>query len=240
MEWFETWFDSEYYHILYKSRDEKEAEYFIQNLIEHLKLDKEAKVLDLACGKGRHAEILAKNNFNTIGVDLSENSINEAKKLEKKNLHFFTHDMRLPIDNKFDAIFNLFTSFGYFSDTSENLKVLKSIETMLNINGVVIIDFMNAEKVIRNLVKKETKVIDNIQFEIERSVENGIITKSISFEDKGQYFKFYECVQALTLNDFKQIIEKTTLKIKSTFGDYKLSKYNPESSDRLILELVKK
>ena len=58
MSWFINWFDSPYYHILYKNRDEKEAEFFIENLVQYLNLKKRSKLLDIACGKGRHVFVV--------------------------------------------------------------------------------------------------------------------------------------------------------------------------------------
>ncbi|MBC7524978.1 MAG: methyltransferase domain-containing protein, partial [Flavobacterium sp.] len=112
--WYASWFDSPYYHILYKDRNYREAQIFMDNLTRYLNLPEKAKVLDLACGKGRHSIYLNQLGFEVTGVDLSENSILEAKKNENESLHFNVHDMRNPFHQKFDAIFNLFTSFGYF------------------------------------------------------------------------------------------------------------------------------
>ena len=93
MSWFTNWFDSKYYHILYKNRDINEAKFFIENLITKLDL-KDKKILDLACGKGRHARLFNELGFNVVGIDLSLNSINEAKIFENKTLKFFQLDMR--------------------------------------------------------------------------------------------------------------------------------------------------
>jgi len=59
-EWFKSWFDSDYYHILYAHRDEKEAEVFLSNLIQKLKIKQGSSILDLGCGRGRHARLLKK------------------------------------------------------------------------------------------------------------------------------------------------------------------------------------
>src|SRR5690554_6600617 len=127
-EWFETWFDTPYYHILYQNRDFSEAEKFINNLLDYLKLPKDANCLDLACGKGRHSVFLNKKGLQVTGVDLSENSIQEAKPFENETLKFDTHDMReVYKKNTYDIVFNLFTSFGYFDSSEDNLKVLKSV-----------------------------------------------------------------------------------------------------------------
>src|SRR5690606_34846729 len=99
---------------LYQNRDEEEAAIFIEKLIAVTELKKGAKILDLACGKGRHSIQLNKLGFNVIGIDLSVNSIARAKKYENETLRFAVQDMREAIaGEKFDAIFNLFTSFGY-------------------------------------------------------------------------------------------------------------------------------
>jgi len=236
MEWFETWFDSEYYHKLYKNRDGVEAERFINNLISHLKLPVESNVLDLACGKGRHSFFLNQKGFITTGVDLSPNSISCANQFKNNTLHFEVKDMRESFcKNEFDAIFNLFTSFGYFDSKTENLKVLIAIEDMLKESGVFVIDFMNAKKVIDNLVENETKTIDDIGFKLSRFYRNGNIEKHIDFNDKNEAFHFEEKVQALFLKDFEMLINQTNLKIDSIFGDYNLNAFNEDISDRLII-----
>ena len=236
MEWFETWFDSEYYHKLYKNRDNEEAEKFINNLISNLQLKSNANILDLACGKGRHSIFLNNIGFKTMGVDLSPKSIASARKFNNPNLRFEVRDMRESFcENQFDAIFNLFTSFGYFESKTENIKVLKAIENMLKNNGVFVIDFMNSNKVIGNLVEEEIKFIDQINFQLKRTYINGSILKSIDFTDKEKDFHFTEKVQALFLEDFQYLISKTNLKIDSIFGDYNLTPFDRELSDRLII-----
>ena len=234
--WFSTWFDTEYYHILYKNRDYKEAEQFINGLVNHLALPEQSDVLDLACGKGRHSLTLFANGYRVLGVDLSPNSIDEASKFSNDQLSFKVHDMRQPLANaQFDGIFNLFTSFGYFDDIEDNLRVLLSIEHMLKADGKFVIDFLNAEKVIKTLVPYEEKEIDGICFKISKTIENGFIVKTINFEDKGEQFQFQEKVQALTLDHFKVMLDKVGLEICEVFGDYDLNTYNSTDSNRLII-----
>ena len=238
-EWFATWFDSEYYHILYKDRDYQEAEIFMQNLVAFLKLPKQSHILDLACGKGRHSVYLNKIGFTVTGMDLSKNSIAYAKQFENPNLHFKVHDMRLPFPERYDAIFNLFTSFGYFNDDQTNIKVLLNIKNALDENGIAVIDFMNVNYVKKHLVPQEKVVKDNITFNISRKIENQKIIKDISFTVNGTKFHFQEKVQFLTLNTIKDYISATNLKLKHTFGDYQLKEFDAENSKRLILVLEK-
>lgn len=233
--WFETWFDSPYYHILYKDRNDTEAQLFMDNLTHYLNLPEEAKILDLACGKGRHAIYLNQLGYDVTGVDLSENSIKEASKSSNDTLHFKVHDMRVQTEEKYDAVFNLFTSFGYFENEEDNFKTLAAIKNSLTEYGFAVIDFMNANYVIDNLVPEEVKTVDGIDFHIKRYVADGHIHKEIDFEDKGQKFLFTEKVRALTLQDFEQMMEKADIYLLDIFGDYKLRKFYKNDSERLIM-----
>lgn len=233
-EWFSTWFNSPYYHLLYDNRDEREAEGFLKNLVSHLSIESNKKVLDLACGAGRHSIVLSELGVEVEGCDLSPNSIIEAQSKSKNTIPFFVHDMRNPLEKKYDFILNLFTSFGYFDNLDDNLKVLNSIHDALNPNGFIVIDFMNAEKVIRDLKLRQEITKGEVLFSIKREVTNQRIVKSIAFQDKGQSFFFQEKVQALTLSDFKELFQQANLELIETFGSYHLEAFDVSSSDRLI------
>lgn len=233
--WYASWFDTPYYHILYKDRDYTEAQLFMDNMTEYLNLPEKAKVLDLACGKGRHSVYLNQLGYDVTGADLSENSIAAASEHSNDSLHFTVHDMREPFDEKFDAIFNLFTSFGYFENDDDNLKTLKAIHESLNDYGLAVIDFMNVQQVIRNLVASETKTVEGIDFQIKRYVKDDHIFKEIDFEDKGEKFHFVEKVKALTLTDFQQMMDDAGIYLLDTFGDYRLRKFSEKESERLIM-----
>jgi len=238
--WFENWFDSPYYHILYKHRDEDEARVFINNLLVFLKLPAGSKVLDQACGKGRHAIYLYEHGLDVTGIDLSEESIKHTKQFENDRLSFFVHDMRKTFRiNYFDLILNLFTSFGYFENLKENLAVVNAAKAGLKPKGKYVIDFMNVNKVKEMLISHEEKILEGIDFKISRHVENKVIVKEIEFSDKGQDYHFYERVEALTLPDFEELFKPAGLKILHLFGDYSLKPFNQQSSDRLILVVEK-
>lgn len=233
--WYASWFDTPYYHILYKDRDYAEAQSFMDNLTNYLNLPENGKILDLACGKGRHSVYLNKLGYDVTGVDLSEQSINYAKQFENDSLRFDVHDMTKPYPETFDAVFNLFTSFGYFENDDCNLRTIEAIKAELNTFGFGVIDFMNANYVINNLVAEDTKTVEGITFHQKRSVKNGYIVKNISFEIDGEQYNFEERVKALTLDDFNRLFEKAGVYLLDVFGDYKLKKYHPETSERLIM-----
>jgi SAM-dependent methyltransferase len=233
--WFSTWFDSPYYHILYKNRNEEEAQVFMDNVTHYLNMPENGTILDLACGKGRHSIYLNKLGYQVTGVDLSENSIAVANESSNESLRFKTHDMREPMNETYDAVFNLFTSFGYFDTYEDNIKTLKAIKDSINEYGFGVIDFFNADFIIENLVAEETKEIDGITFNIKRFVENKKIIKEIRFEDKGETYNFTEKVSAFTLADFESMMEEAGIYLLEIFGDYKLKKFYKTQSDRLIM-----
>jgi SAM-dependent methyltransferase len=233
--WFTSWFNTKYYHLLYKSRDDQDAQLFMKHLTNYLNIPENGSILDLACGKGRHAVYLNSLDYKVTGVDLSGNSIDHAKKFENESLHFAVHDMRTSYPEKFDAVFNLFTSFGYFEDENDNIKTIKAIQSSLNEYGFGVIDFMNVDFIIENLVPEETKTVENIEFHIKRYLKNNFIYKEIRFTDANEDYFFTEKVQAISLNDFKTYFEKANITLLDIFGDYKLNKFDSKNSNRLIL-----
>lgn len=130
--------------------------------------------------------------------------------------------MRKPLGEKFDAIFNLFTSFGYFESDLDNIETLQSIKDSLTEYGFAVIDFMNSNYVIDNLVPSETKTVDDITFNIKRYVDDGFIVKEIAFDADGKSLNFKEKVRAFTIEDFTKMMNENGIYLLDTFGDYKL------------------
>lgn len=239
-EWFEEWFDSPYYPILYQNRNDEEAEKFLTKLIQFLNITANQNIIDLACGRGRHSIFLNKKGYQVTGVDLSVQSILHAKKLENKNLHFKVADLRyLKMEENFNIALNLFTSFGYFDCLDTNIKVLSNIYNLLEPNGLLVIDFFNLESTLKNLVGHEEKTVNGVNFTINKNVQSGNIVKQILVQDNEQKFTFYEKVQALSLHDFETCLTKANFKITKTFGNYELAEFNLANSNRLIIIAVK-
>lgn len=234
-EWFASWFDSPFYHILYKDRDYTEAQHFMDNLTNYLNIPEGGNILDLACGKGRHSIYLNTLGYNVTGIDLSQNSIAHAKQFENDTLHFNVHDMSTHYNAKFDAVFNLFTSFGYFDKEEDNLNTIKAIKTEINQSGFAVIDFMNSEYVIDNLVAEDVKIVDGIAFTQKRRVEDGYIIKDITFTADNKDYSFQERVRGFTLADFEALFNKAGVYLLDIFGNYKLQKFHAKQSERLIM-----
>jgi SAM-dependent methyltransferase len=240
MPWFESWFNSHYYHILYQHRNERDAEVFLDHLLEYLKPVPGSSMLDLGCGKGRHSVYLNNKGYTVTGIDLSEESIQYCRNFENNTLSFFVHDMRrLFRVNDFDYVFNLFTSFGYFEKDSENMAAIKNACNSLKKGGRLVIDFLNSTYVRNHLVNYEEIELNNIRFRISRVFENGFFLKDIRFSDQGQDFHYTEKVAGLTLADFERYLLTCGMKIENLSGNYDLQPFNEASSPRLIITATK-
>jgi SAM-dependent methyltransferase len=240
-EWFEDWFDSKYYHILYGNRDTAEAELFMENLLLFLKPPKHARIHDLCCGKGRHSVFLSSKGFEVTGSDLSAESIAYATQFENESLTFYVNDMRQLIRvNYFDYVFNLFTSFGYFKSDRDHDKVLNAVHDSLKPGGIFVMDFLNSEKMCKMLVGEETKEAEGIVFHITKSLHPGYFEKEIRFNDNGKDYRFLEKVRAFSKADFEALFARAGFTILHFKGNYILDDFDAAVSDRLIVIAQKK
>ncbi len=235
--WFSEWFDSAYYHKLYFERDETEAENFINRLMERLKPAPGSTMLDIACGRGRHAKFLAEKGFDVTGLDLSQSSIEFALQYEQENLHFFQHDMRLPFrTNYFDHVFNFFTSFGYFRTEREHYNAIRTIANALKPGGTFVIDYLNVHYAEDHMVHKTEKQIDDINFLITKWYDEDHFFKKIEVEDEmlDEPLVYTEVVAKFSLGDFNDMLAYQGLQIQEVYGDYQFSDYHVRNSPRLI------
>ncbi len=237
-EWFQDWFNSPYYHKLYFERDEEEAAAFLKRLLLHLKPLPNSRMLDVACGMGRHSLLLSNEGFDVTGIDISHDSIAVARKWENDHLHFLQHDMRLPFYiNYFHYAFNFFTSFGYFNTDREHYNGIRTIAQSLRKGGLFVVDYLNVHFAIDHFVHKEEKMINNINYSITRWYDEKHFFKKIIVEDETQEipFEFTEKVARFTLGDFNDMFSFHQLQVQEVFGDYSFNAYDFRKSPRLIL-----
>ena len=236
--WFKDWFNSPYYHQLYFTRDENEAGAFINLLIDHLNPPNMSEMLDVACGKGRHSFQLADKGFTVTGIDLSEDSIREAKKNESNNLEFFVHDMRLPFRiNYFDYAFNFFTSFGYFKTRREHDNAIRTIAQSLKPDSIFVMDYLNVHFAEDHLIHKSEKQVEDINYFITKWFDETHFYKKIVVEDDNlkEPLEYTEKVAKFTLGDFTEIFAYQGLQIQEVFGDYQFNDYDVRHSPRMVM-----
>lgn len=236
--WYRDWFNSPYYHLLYFDRNESEAKVFINRLLDYLHPAPGGSMLDIACGKGRHALAMAEKGFQVTGIDISPAMIEEARKLEDDNLHFFVHDMRLPFRiNYFNCVFNFFTSFGYFNTLREHENALRTMASALKPGGCLVIDYLNVHYSEDRLVHKEKKEMNGVVFHITRWMDEHYFYKKIEIEDETleEPLEFMEKVSKFSLGDFNDMLAYQGIQLQEIFGDYQLGPYDLKKSPRMIL-----
>ncbi len=242
MQWFESWFDTSYYHTLYGQRDEQEATKFIQNLNNFLNHVKPSKALDLACGKGRHARSLSALGYDVLGVDLSSQSIAFAKQFEQERLRFEVRDIRADHGlEQFDLICSLFTSFGYFDDDDSDLKILNSVYQALKVRGAYVLDFFNANLVynqIKDHTIEQTNSFDHLRISTKKYIKAGFVYKDIEVidvEEQNKVQNFQERVKLINSEEFLDLFKKSCFENIQFFGSYKLDEFDRNSSPRCIV-----
>lgn len=236
--WYKDWFNSPYYHQLYFKRDEREAAEFIDRLVDHLQPEKSASMLDIACGKGRHSIQLASKGFDVTGIDLSEDSIRDAKNWEQDHLQFFVHDMRLPFRiNYFNYAFNFFTSFGYFDTRREHDNTIRTIAQSLKPEGQFVIDFLNVQYAEDHTIHKSDIEIGDVNYHITKWFDEEHFYKRIIVEDKAlqEPLEHLERVAKFTLGDLTDMLGFHHLQVQEVFGDYDFTEYDLKKSSRLII-----
>jgi len=237
-DWFRDWFDSPYYHKLYFQHNEQDAAAFINRLLALLQPPAAADMLDVACGRGRHARMLAAHGYDVTGIDLAPGSIDYARRFETDRLHFYIHDMRqLLCVNCFDYAFNFFTSFGYFRTRRENINTIRMVSIALRPKGVFVLDYMNAPYVKAHLVPNEQKIVDGTTYTITRWCDGKHFYKKIVIEEEKlpAPLEYTERVAVLTPEDLGALLEPNGLLIRGRYGNYQLEPFDPGQSPRLLL-----
>ena len=242
MPWYEDWFDRDEYELVYAQRDEREAEQ-VASLIETLADPApEATILDVGCGRGRHARALAQRGYRVTGVDLSERSIEQARQRTEDaglDIDFRVQDMREPMGTAdFDGVVNLFTAFGYFDDEADHQRALQQMADALRPGGWLVQDFLNTPHVIETLTPQNERSRNGVTIRQRRWIEDGRINKEITIHQNGDSRTFHESVRLLTLYDFEALYEAVGLEMEAVRGDYDGAEYTP-SSPRLIMHARK-
>ena len=238
-EWFKDWFNTQEYLYVYQHRNENDAEDHIKLILGNVKIPSAAKILDMACGAGRHAIILARKNFHLTAVDLSENLISIAEQSaqnENLKINFVQSDIRkYETKDKFDLIINLFTSFGYFESDEENFAVLQKAYHLLVENGFFVLDFFNSEFLQQNLVEFSEENLGGAEIHQYRKIKENRVTKKIVITKNSNLSTYEESVRMFTKDEIVNAIQNIGFDIYKTFGDFLGNEFDRLNSPRLIM-----
>jgi len=234
--WYENWFGNEYLSV-YAHRDEDEARELVQLILANVHLDKNAKIVDLCCGQGRHAYILSQEGYEVYGIDLSRTLLQVAKfkNCHSTNTFFIQADMRkLPAVNSFDLLLNLFTSFGYFEEDEENKTVFRQFHHVLKAEGYFVFDYFHTPYLRANLERYHSEQIGDLIVEQERFIEGSRVQKIIRLNRNGKKSTFFESVKMYEKDKILEMMEETGLSVSCIFGDYVGSPLS-DTSERIII-----
>jgi len=239
MAWYDTWFGSDAYEIVYQHRDDDEARTVIDLVEQCASPSPDARILDVGCGRGRHTLELARRGYDTTGIDLSASSLEEARRQAAEDdldVTFATQDMRDPYcTGCMDGVVNLFTTFGYFDDDAESQKAIEAMATALRSGGWIAQDFLNPPHVARTIVERDQQQRNDMQIVQERWIEDGRVHKAIHLDDGTRSETFRESVRLFSRDDFADMYAKADLEIEQVFGDYAGGPHNAMSPRTILL-----
>jgi SAM-dependent methyltransferase len=238
-EWFERWFGEEYL-ALYPHRDEREAAAALGMVEANLGELKVSRALDLACGAGRHARLL-RERWWTAGFDLSLPLLEKAREADPGGF-YVRGDMRaLPyVDHGFDLVVNLFTSFGYFDNDAQHLRVLAEVARVTRRGGKFVLDFLNPGHVRSTLVPKETSNLGGRSVEVRREIssDDRFVVKTIaSGGDAPGEQAFVERVRLFDRDDLETMLEESGFGVEQVLGDYAGGPHSERSPRTIVFAI---
>lgn len=220
-------------------RDTQRETDFIQSA-----LPKKETILDLCCGTGRHSIILRRRGWNTVGLDLSKNLLNIAKrnmKNERAEFPLVRADMRhFPFRKQvFDAVICMFTSFGYLPSENEDMKSFKEVRRILRKGGKFLLDVANKNHVIKIFKEREWAEFEPFYMLEKRSLDlqtSRLLSQwTIIRKDTKEVKSLQHNVRLYTFQKLKQMLKEAGLKIKEVYGDYDKKEFTLDSTRMIVL-----
>lgn len=238
-EWFKKWFSSDEYLTVYSHRNERDAENLIKLILNYTNLPKKARILDAACGAGRHSLLLAQKGFKVTAFDLSRNLLRIGKQNSTEleiDVDFICSDLRKTFfRTRFSLIMNMFTSFGYFKDDADNFAFFKNAIDFLDKDGFVVLDYLNKSNLENNLIPYSMKKMNEKTFIETRRIENSFVIKEIEIKQNGHTKTFTESVKLYENEELLTNFQNLGYIPVEIFGSYMGDEFDKEESERTII-----
>lgn len=253
-EWWQNFFIPVVGEIMFSPKL-KQSEAEVEQILKRVKLGPKAKILDLACGVGRHALPLAERKFSVVGLDFSKHYLSEARKAANKKkikidfLHGDMKDLKPHFNsNEFDLVVSLYNSFGYFKNRSDDVKMLKEVYRVLKPGGHLVLNALNGEGVrliLKNPISMGREPIENV-FMIDAARFDDVKRKTISDwkiidarNKKTEIHRMSFQQNIYTFKEMKILLLSAGFKIEKTWGLLQGGAFNPKKSWHQTILLVK-
>ncbi len=240
-EWWAQYFDTRYlleYEPLFSLEDDRAQ---VTRLLELLELPHGSRVLDVPCGQGRHAHLLAEAGHDVTGLDYSATLIAKAKaRGTGRTLRYTRGDMRtLPArwTGKFDAVVNLFTSFGFFADPQDDQQVIEGFARVLKPGGTLIWHGGSRDGVMAKFLDRDWWTTDDgtmIGHEREFDPLTGFITVRTTIKGKRTFEREHR-IRLYTASQLAELCRAAGLVVEQAFDGWTDAPLTRESSEMLLV-----
>jgi SAM-dependent methyltransferase len=224
--WYKDFFDEDYLRIYTPFLPPEKTAREVAGIIALLNLPTGSRMLDLCCGHGRHAIPLAQHGYRVSGLDLSEVLLQRAEidaEMANMEIHWIHSDMKhIPFKNEFDAIINVFTSFGYLESEEEDLQVLQQVYQALKPNGLFLLETVYQPRVIRSFTPHGiTRYNDGLLVLEERHID--LLTsrnevRITMIDPEGQRTEYRHSMRIYTLTELVQMLKSVGLPVQAYYG----------------------
>ena len=227
--WYTEFFNEDYPRIYSDRLSQDATECEATFVVEALGLQEGDRVLDLACGHGRHAVALARRGMVVTGQDLNEDYLRMAREgaaLARVEIETLHGDMRsIPFTGEFDAVINMFTAFGYFESENEDVRVLEAVANSLKSDGKLLLDTINREWVLSNYAQNDWHMDDDGNTYLEHrefdlvTGRNHVTFSIVTAEGTRRESPGHD-VRLYTLTELVRLLDAAGLRPSAIYGDY--------------------
>ena len=236
-DWYGNYFGEEYLddYSDYFTREREMEE--VNQILSILSLEPGSSILDLCCGQGRHCIELAKRGYSVVGIDLSGYLLNLAEERayrEEVEARFLRCDMReIPFTDEFDAVINIFTSFGFLEDESEDQKVVQAVSRALKSGGLFLMDVVNRDWLLNNYTAKSWRREDGEVLLLTERRFDPLTSRNLVHIERllpgGGKEEKYESVRLYSAHELVSMLGKEGLETVSIYGGLDKEKFRKDS-----------
>lgn len=234
IQWYRRQAFGEDYLNLYRHRGVDEAAAVADLIRRRTSARQGGFALDVGCGFGRHLRFLGNHNW-TVGVDLSASLLRVARQTQRQAPLVLADMRELPFPAAaFDLVVNLFTSFGYFHDDANNLKVISEVSRVTAKHGWFVLDFLNAAQVRRTLVDFDRYRMGGYTIEQRREIsqDGHYVQKNVTFVGPGRTYS--ERVRLFDAGELICMFNHCGFEVRAVLGDYQGNPFNTDSPRAIV------